>query len=86
MRTGPKLKGRQNPAPGGVRSLNQPDVSTQKLRGMAVPPTQGRTRNHPNTTSGSAMRIKPGSPVPNSFYANSRSDVHPKFNTKRKHD
>lgn len=86
MRTGSKLKGRQNPAPGGVRSLNQPVVLEPRQRSKAVAPTQGRTRNHPNTTSGSAMKVKIGGVLPNSFYANSRTPVHPKFDTKRKHD
>lgn len=86
MRSGPKLKGHQHEAPHGHRSLNQPDVSTQKLRGRAEAPTQGRTRNQPSTTAGSGMRAKVGTPTPNSYFANSRTDVHPKFNTKGKHD
>lgn len=87
MRTGPKLKGKHQPAPGGHRSGNNESMgSAQKLRGLAVPATQGRTRNQPNTSSGSGLRVKVGSPVANSAWANTRTAVHPKFDTKGKHD
>lgn len=89
MRTGPKLKGRQIEAPGGSRSGNHRDMSNvlqPKQRSKAEAPTQGRTRNQPNTTGGSGMRANVGAPIPNSYFANSRTPVHKKFDTKGKHD
>lgn len=83
MRTGSVLKGKAV-APTQGRTRNHPDVSTQKLRGLAEAPTQGRTRNHPSVAP--IPKNKPGNPVPNSYFANSRTAVHPKFDTKRKHD
>lgn len=84
MRTGPKLKGRQIQPPGGGRTANHPDVASVKLRGKAEAPTQGRTRNHPSVAPIPKTNI--GKALPNSFYANSRTAVHPKFDTKGKHD
>lgn len=86
MKTGPQLKGRQVPPPHGKRSANQPEVLPVKMRGRAEAPTQGRTRNQPNTTAGSGMRAKIGGVTPDTYFANSRSNVHPKFDTKGKHD
>lgn len=84
MRTGPKMKGRQVAAPGGSRSGNNTGTLEPRMKGKAVSPTQGRTRNHPKVAPIPKAEIGKG--VPNSFYANSRTDVHPKFNTKKKHD
>jgi hypothetical protein len=86
MRSGPKLKGKVE-APGGHRSANHrsmENVGNPQMRGKAESATQGRTRNHPSVAP--IPKPKIGAPVPNSFYANSRTDVHPKFNTKKKHD
>jgi hypothetical protein len=84
MRTGSHLKGRQVEAPHGKRSLNQPEIAPVRMRGMATTPTQGRTRNHPNVAPVPKAEI--GKALPNSFYANSREAVHPKFDTSKKHD
>lgn len=88
MRTGPKLKGRQVEPPHGKRSLNQPEnVLPVKMRGKAEAPTQGITRNHPNTSTATGKHQNPGTPVPNSYFANSRTEVHHKFaKAGRKHD
>lgn len=87
MRTGPKLKGRQVEPPHGKRSANQPEVLGVRMRGKAEAPTQGITRNHPNTSTSTGKHAEIGKALPNSFYANSRSDVHPKFaRAGRKHD
>ena len=87
MRTGPKLKGKAE-APGGHRTANHRsmgNVAGVEMRGKAEAPTQGRTRNHPVVAP--IPKPKVGTPVPNSFYANSRTDVHPKFaKAGRKHD
>lgn len=82
MRTGPKLKGRQIEAPGGSRSGNHRDMSNvlqPKQRSKAEAPTQGRTRNQPNTTSGSGIRSNVGVGVADTYHANSRSPVDKKF-------
>jgi hypothetical protein len=84
MKSGSQLKGRQVEAPHGKRSLNQPDVLPVRMRGKAEAPTQGRTRNHPNVAPVPKAEI--GKALPNSFYANSRTPVHKKFDTKGKHD
>jgi len=84
MRTGPRMKGRQVAAPGGKRSGNNTGSAEPRLRGKAVAPTQGRTRNHPNTAPIPKENI--GGVLPNTFYANSRTPVHPNFDTSKKHD
>lgn len=84
MRSGPKMKGRATVAPGGSRSGNNTGSLGVQMKGKAVAPTQGRTRNHPKVAPIPKAQIGKG--VPDSFYANSRTDVHPKFNTSKKHD
>lgn len=79
MRSGPKMKGRQVEPPHGKRSLNQPDTLGVGMRGKAVAPTQGMTRNQPNTTAGSGKNAKIGVGVANTYHANSRSPVDKKF-------
>ena len=69
MRTGPKLKGKVE-APGGHRTRNMPDVSTQQQRGKAVTPTQGRTRNHPSVAPVPKTNI--GGSTARTYFANSR--------------
>jgi hypothetical protein len=53
--------------------------SGPQQKGKAVAPTQGRTRNQPATShfvqKGGGAR-----------YANTRTPVNPKFDTKKKHD
>ncbi len=49
-----------------------------KQKGKAVSPTQGRTRNQPVTNFVQKGR--------GGYFSNSRTPVHPKFNTKGKHD
>lgn len=78
------MKGRKATAPGGSRSGNNTGSAEPQLRGKAVAATQGRTRNHPNVAPIPKPQV--GTPVPNSYFANSRSAVHPKFDTKKKHD
>jgi hypothetical protein len=89
MKSGPKLKGTQQAAPGGDRSGNHrsmTNVAPVKMKGKAVAPTQGVTRNHPNTSTSTGKRAEIGKPLANSYFANSRSAVHPAFDTKGKHD
>ena len=64
-------------APTQCRSRNMPVVSTQVQRGKAVSPTQGRTRNHPATAPTPKKEI--GKALPNSYFGNSRTPIHPKF-------
>lgn len=85
MRTGPKLKGKAVAATQGM-TRNQPDTLRPQLRSKAVAPTQGISRNHPNTATSTGKHAKIGVGVPNSAWANSRTPVHPKFDTKKKHD
>jgi hypothetical protein len=83
MKTGPKLKGKAVPATQG-KSRNQPEHLKVQTKG-AMPTVGGtRTKNHPNVSP--SPRAEIGKGVPNSYYANSRSDVHPAFNTSKKHD
>jgi len=89
MKTGPVLKGRQQAAPGGDRSGNHrsmTNVAHVQTKGKAVSPTQGITRNHPNTSTSTGKNAKIGVGVANTAWANSRGEVHPKFNTSKKHD
>src|SRR5260221_13793266 len=79
MKSGPKLKGRQVPPPHGKRSANQPDVAGVKMKGKAVAPTQGITRNHPATSTSTGKRAEIGKGTPNSYFANSRKPVHKNF-------
>jgi hypothetical protein len=55
-------------------------------RGKAVAPTQGISRNQPNTSTATGKNAKIGAGVANSAWANSRTPVHPAFDTKKKHD
>ena len=80
MKSGPKLKGRQVPPPHGKRSANQPEVLKVQMKGKAVSPTQGITRNHPNTSTSTGKRAEIGKGKPDTYFANSRSAVHPNFN------
>lgn len=86
MKSGPKLKGRQQESPGGKRSGNNTGTLEPKLKGKAVAPTQGITRNQPNTSTATGKRAEIGKGTPNSYFANSRSAVHPSFDTSKKHD
>jgi hypothetical protein len=83
MATYAKMKGKAvSPTQG--RSRNQPEVLQVQQKGKAVAPTQGRTRNRPATAPIPKTNIGKG--IAHTFYANSRTPVHPKFDTKRKHD
>ena len=86
MKSGPKMKGRQQASPGGGRSANNTGTLEVKTKGKAVAPTQGVTRNHPNTSTSTGKRAMIGKGVPNSYFANSRGEVHSGFSVKGKHD
>lgn len=86
MKSGPKLKGRQVEAPHGKRSLNQPDVLNVRQKGRAEAPTQGMTRNQPNTSTATGKHAKIGVGVAHTYFGNSRDAVHHKFSVKGKHD
>ena len=76
MKGGPQLK-RKAVAPTQGRTRNQPSTAPVVQRGKAVSPTQGRTRNHPATAPTPKKEIGKG--LSNSYFANSRTPVHPKF-------
>lgn len=79
MKTGPRLKGKQVAAPGGKRSGNNTGTLEPRMKGKAVAPTQGITRNHPATSTSTGKRAEIGKGVPNSYFANSRGAVHKNF-------
>lgn len=53
--------------------------SGPQQKGKATAPTQGRTRNQPSSYQFVQKGVGPR-------YANSRTPVHPKLNTSKKHD
>ena len=55
-----------------------------KMKGTAVAPTQGRTRNQPATAPTPKKEIGKG--LPNTYFGNSRGAVHKNLDTKGKHD
>jgi len=55
-----------------------------KQKGKAVSPTQGRTRNNPSVAP--TPKANSGGGTAGTYFGNSRTPVHPRFNTKKKHD
>lgn len=66
--------------------------SGPQQRGKAQAPTQGTTRNQPNTSTATGKRVKVGAGVSNSAWANSRRPVaaefdrHPHVGAKKEKD
>jgi len=79
MKSGPKLKGRPVAPPGGKRSGTNTGALEPRMKGKAEAPTQGITRNHPNTSTSTGKRAEIGKGTPNTYFANSRGAVHKNF-------
>ena len=77
MRTGSVLKGKAVAATQG-KSRNNTGSARVVTKGAAPHVGGKRTKNHPNVAP--TPKAKIGKGVPNSYFANSRSDVHPAFN------